>query len=415
MTSDIENDLDDEFEWVNSDVIDDIDDELSHEKVLLSEEKTTDSDHKNTDSESERARDIKLYQFIASLSQIEHNFYSKDFNPHDLPFLSEKISSNVSIAKKIADAFDYKVNNLTHLYYFNILLKQVSYLSSAATHLGTRIEETLDDDEYIHKIKEVNIDGAVILEGELATNEVSMHIKSVLIPYCIYFENAISHSFTNLDLSFYLETSIEITKTLATKWNRGLNINKRHLLFVSALDTVARFVLHSLSKNIAKAVQEKMANEDISKSTIWDRIEQYHLGLEDHPSEKDILIEKIDNVINAEINDFYINNRTLSVLVSKDRARLYLIEKLGNTWLDFHDKTITKLQLMSEEEFSKHISKNKNKPDLSDFYTAASEDSKKLLSEVQSVAFDKNDLNKSIKQEFSTLWGVSDAYCKTIN
>ena len=97
MSSDIEFDLDDEFEWVDADVIDEIggDSNIADDSQG---ERHIDST-KNND-EGSRTTDIKLYQFIAALSQIEHNFYSKDFSPQDLPFLSERISSNVDIAKK---------------------------------------------------------------------------------------------------------------------------------------------------------------------------------------------------------------------------------------------------------------------------------------------------------------------------
>ncbi len=408
MSSDIEYDLDDEFEWVDADVISDI------EEMESSSDRTLDTKAISNEvaQKTDRKKDIQLYKFIAAISQIEHNFYSKDFSPHDLPFLSERISGNVKIAKKIADAFDYDVTNLTHIYYFNILLKQVSFLSSAATHLGTRIEDSLEDKDYINKIKEVNVDGVVVLEGELATNEVSMHIKSVLVPYCIYFESSLSKAFSGISLNTYLDIVIEITKTLATKWNKGININKRHLLFVSALDTVSRFVLNRTVQSVGELVKKKMSENQMGTSTIWDRIEQYHLGLNDFPNEKDILIEKVDSLINAEINDFYMEKRTFSVLVSKERARLWLISSLGNTWLEFHDSVISKLQVMSKEDRQAYFAKTKNMPELTLFLESLSSDCKSKLNEIQKINMEENELRKSIKKEFSSLWGVSDAYCK---
>lgn len=412
MSSDIEFDLDDEFEWVDADVIDEIEGNSNIAEDSQDEKHTRTI--KNND-EVGRATDIKLYQFIAALSQIEHNFYSKDFSPQDLPFLSERISSNVDIAKKIAFAFDYKLNNLTHIYYFNILLKQVSFLSSAATLLGTRIEDSLEDNDYINKIKEVNVDGVVILEEELASNEVSMHIKSVLVPYCIYFESSISKVFTGISVGDYLEAVIEISKTIATKWNRSININKRHLLFVSVLDTVSRFVLNSIHRNVNELIESKFESSSSLTSTVWDKIERYDLGLRDFPSEKDILIDKVDSIINAEVNDFYIKHRTLNSLASKERARLWLISMLSDSWLSYHDSLISKLQTMSGGERQSYYNSNQNKPDLSDFYKLLSSDCKRHLTSIQSIKINTSDLFRSIRQEFSSLWGVSDAYCKTAN
>jgi hypothetical protein len=404
--SDIEIDLDEEFEWVDSDVMDDI---------INSEEAASSDDKGQEDSISEGKRDIELYRFIAAIAQAEYSFYSKDIDSHDLPFISENLTTNLMFAKSIAKHFDYKLNNLTHLYHFNILLRQISYLSSAASKLGTKIEDILEDQDYISKIKNSNIEGVIILEDDLATDEVSMHIKSVLIPYSIYFENSINSSFSKVDLKWYLELVIEITKTIATKWNKSLNISKRHLLFISSLDTVARFVLNCLYTEIQSTVQEKLTSISINQRTIWDRIEQYGLGLDDYLSKKDIVIEKIESLVTSEINDFYLKHKTLKVLVSKDRARLYLLEKLGDTWLSFHDTLISELQLLSKSERDNYYASHHNIPNFEEMYKSISSDSKRHLESIQTIEINKARYIKNTKQKFSTLWGVSDAYCKTVN
>jgi hypothetical protein len=400
--SDVEIDLDEEFEWVDSDVINEIEDSY--------DEKSS-----GTNSATNNVKDIDLYRFISAMTQAEYSFYSKDIDPQNLLFLSENLSSNLSFAKKVAEKFEYELNNLTHLYYFNILLRQISYLSSAASHFGTKIEDILEDQDYIEKVKNTNIEGIVVLENELATNEVGMHIKSVLIPYSIYFENTVGSTFSNISLDWYLDIVIDISKTVATKWNRKVNISKRHLLFISSLDTVARFVLNSLHEQIKIEVQEKLSQVSLNKSTIWDRIEAYGLGLSDYPEKKDILIEKVESLITSELNDFYLINKTIKTLASKDRARLYLIDKLGNTWLEFHDNVISDIQLMNKEEREVLYRENNNLPNFSRLYESIKKDSKILLKEINEVAFDKATFIKNTKQNFSTLWGVSDAYCKTVN
>jgi ribosomal protein S8 len=402
--TDVEIDLDEEFEWVDSDVMDDISDS----------EDVNESDSEEGDAEKGK-RDIDLYRFIAAMSQAEYSFYSKEIDPHDLPFLSENLATNLRLAKSIAKHFDYRLNNLTHLYHFNILLRQVSYLSSAASKLGTKIEDILEDQDYISKIKDSNIEGVVILDDDLATDEVSLHIKSVLIPYSIYFKNSISSSFSKIDLEWYLELVIEITKTIATKWNKGINVSKRHLLFISSLDTVARFVLNCLYTEIESTLQKKLKNISISHRTIWDRIEKYSLGLNDYLSKKDIVVEKIESLVTSEINDFYLKHKTLKVLVSKDRVRLYLLEKLGDTWLSFHDGLISKLQLLSKSERENYFTLNNNLPNFDEMYNQISLDAKRHLISIQTIDINKERYIQNTKQKFSTLWGVSDAYCKTVS
>lgn len=408
MDSEIEFDLDEEFEWVDADVINEIDSNSTSDT-------SKGNNHKNENtSKTQSENDTNLYRFIAALKQAEYSFYSRDISSSDLPFLSENLSSNLRLAKSIAEQFDYKLNNLTHLYYFNILLRQVSYLSSAASNLGTQLGDLLEDQKYIEKIKGSNIDGVVILEDELATNEVSMHLKSVLVPYSLYFDHTICSNFADITLDWYLELVIEITKTIATKWNKGLNINKRHLLFISSLDTVARFVMNHIYSYLQESIQKRMVEIGVTRNTIWDRIEQYDLGLNDFTNHKDILIEKIESIVSAEINDFFLANRTIKNLISKERVRLYLIEKLGDTWLGFHDDIISKLQMMNNEDRNHYFKSNSNIPNMNELYKVLSVNSKNLLRSIHKINFSKEVFAKNTKQKFSTLWGVSDVYCKTI-
>jgi len=404
MSADIEMDLDEEFEWVDSDIISDLEEQF--------EEGITDEGSKSLESDSKS--DIPLYRFIAALRQAEFSFYSKDISPNDLPFVSETLTDNIVVAKKIAEQFEYKLTNLTHLYYFNILLRQVSYLSSAALNMNTSMNKIIEDEGFIEKVSSSNIDGVVLLEDELATNEVSMHIKAVLVPYCIYFDYAIGSGFSGIKVEKYLEMVIEITKTVATRWNKNINISKRHLLFISALDTVARFVLNHLVSLLRMELGQSVSSSSNIKATIWDRIEQYHLGMSDYPNQKDIMIERIEVIVTAEIAGFYSENSTIEGLLPKEKARLYVLSEISDGWLSFHDSIISKLQGMTSSERAEYYTENKGIPNLTDFYKKLPELVQEAMEGIHKNKVDLVKFEKDIKQKFSVLWGVSDVYCKTI-
>lgn len=400
-------DLDDEFEWVDSQNIHD-----DHDSLELDDEPDL-SDKETMTTKAISNEDLMLYKFISAMSHMEYNFYVKDIDPNSLAFLSSRLSNNLKTARKISEQFDYKLTNLTHIYYFNILLKQISYISAGASYLGTDINTLLEEQDFIEKVKSSNIDGVVLLEDELATNEVSLHIKSVLIPYSIYFESTLGQSFENITLEWYLDLVVDITKTVATRWNKSININKRHMLFTTSLDTVARFVLNSLFKEVQISLQDKLEKSGIGKNTIWDSLENYDLGLRDFPDKKDTVIDKIETLVTAEINDFFLANKSIKTLTSKDRARIYLLEKLSATWLSFHDDIISKIQILQSDERIEYLKRNGNLPDFSGLFDKISIDSKKYLAELSRLKVNKEEYIKNTKKGFSTLWGTSDAYCKT--
>lgn len=387
-------DLDDEFEWIEAEMIN-----------------AENTDNKGGESnKTNSVKDLDLYRFIASIQQTEFSFYTNT-NDTNLNFLSENLISNLSLAKSIADEFEYKLNNLTHIYYFNIMLRQISYLSTAAIRTGVKIEDIIKENDYISKIKKINIDGVVILEDELSTNEVSMHIKSVLVPYCIYFDYTISSQFTNINVSTYLDIVIKIAKNVATKWNKELNINKRHVLFTNILDTTARFTLENLYRFLNNKLSEKLNTIDYINKTIWDSIEDYSLGLDDYPKEKNKIIDKTESVIAATIGDFFNKNITTKNLVSQERARLYLITKSSECWIKFHDSVIAEIKSLDYQHRAQYFKSNPKIPPLKPYYKLLNDSLNQYLSELQSLDIDKNEFTLDTMQKFSTLWGASNAYC----
>ncbi len=385
-------DLDNEFEWIDAEMLN--------------------ADSKNSSNKDDSTTDLELYRFLASIQQTEFSFYTNT-NNINLNFLSENLINNLSFAKSIADEFEYKLNNLTHIYYFNIMLRQISYLSTAAMRTGVSIEDIMKENDYISKIKNINIDGVVILEDELSTNEVSMHIKSVLVPYCIYFDYTVSSQFTNINVSLYLDLVIRIAKNVATKWNKELNINKRHVLFTNVLDTIARFTLENLYKFLNTKLTKKLDNIDNINKTIWDSIEDFSLGLEDYPQEKNKIIDKTEAMIATTIGDFFTKNITTNNIVSKERARLYLIIKSSECWIKFHDSVIAEIKSLDNEQRASYFKANPKIPSTKPYYEILKSNLNDYLTELQNLEVDEKEFSLDTMQKFSTLWGASNAYCNT--
>ena len=419
MSSEIEDsDWEDDFEWLDNEIAEEL--EASSGRMIddLNSDKPSQSlSDSHATSQSDQKLGVKsLFNFISSLQQMEYNFYGKLARPCDFAYIKEIISSNIETADIIADSVGYKKNSLGDLYYYNILLRQVSYLESSAREGSASFNAFIKSNgkETLDELIKVNTSGVIYLEDELSSNEISLHIKSALLPYALYYEAFIQRvsKKNKSDLEEFILAIVSLTKDISSNWSKKSNISDKAMLFITCLPIVARFALQFTEGYIESRIETKLNGHTFKGHDVYSAIEESDGGFMDYPEKRDILYESIAKSIQAEIDVFVSSHWNQTKLFPRDKAKLIILENLHDVWLNFCQQEVIEFKGLDDKEREKYISRNKNTINTEMFYRMLAVCCKDTLNNYFTVDINWKEVEKGLREKFAIYWGVSDAVFK---
>ncbi len=410
---DVNFDIEDEFEWIESDEIDDA--LISDESVDESNSPEADAAKKDDGSKTEARKSNKndIYKFLSLMKQIEYSFYSEQFPAENINNIPMYIDNNISTANKIATKLGFDRKNLSHLYYYNQLVRQVAYLESFSFSGSQRLSEILNenDADYIDRIMDIDVEGTITFDDYLVSDDISLHIKSTLVPYTMFFNFAFEKVLHKDALSKFLKTVIEIARDLSSNWSKRSNISDKHILFTGTIELIARFCMHEMIVYVKKELIKKEAIKQKQEDNLWEAIDNKDLGLNDFPEDKKHVIDKTNNIIDAKLVDFISDFKFSSVFLNKELLKISILDDAGKVWEEFCKKEIGKFKALSKSDKEDYIKVYRNKPKMTEFFSTFNEFIVNYLEDLYKVDVSET-MEIHLREKFSLIWGVSDAYCK---
>jgi hypothetical protein len=406
---DVKFDIEDEFEWIESDKIEEnLND--AEEELFTDDDDSKSTQRESSDNESNRG---DIYKFLSLVKQIEYSFYSEQFPAENINNIPNYIEGNISTANKIADKIGFDLKNLSHIYYYNQLVRQVSYLESFSFNGSQRLSEIINesDSAYLDKIMAINIEGTVTFDEYLVSDDVALHIKSTLVPYTMFFNFAFERVLPPEALNNFLRTVIEISRDLSTNWSKRSNISDKHILFTGTIELIARFCMHEMIVFVKKELNKKEKIKEGIHENLWEAIDDYDLGLNDFPDDKKFIIDKTNKIIDARISDFVVDFKFSSVFLNRELLKISILEDASSVWRNYAKKEVDRYKSLSSADKKDYIKVYRNKPKLSSFFDDFILFLDNYLEELYKVDVDK-EMDLHLREKFSLVWGVSDAYCK---
>lgn len=409
-SSDMEDfDWEDDFEWLDAEIAE----ELEASKASVSEH------HSSSTSSVGKVNGVDkkaLFKFISSLQQMEYNFYGRLAKSCDYAFIKERVDSNAETAHLIAKHLGYKSNNLSDIYYFNILLRQIAFIETSAREGGASFNAIIKDsgDTLLKEISSINTEGVIYLEDELSSNDISLHIKSALLPYALYYEAFIQKvSYQNRnDLEKYILMIVSMAKDISTRWQKNNTTLNKAITFTTSLPIVARFCMQYTESYINDKIQSALTSHVFEGKDIFTAIEKYDAGFGDYETLKVNLIDRINSAVDAEI-DIYISTKwRKDMMFPRDQVKLIASEKLYDVWVECCKQEVFDFKRLGEPEQRKYIKDNAGVMNTGVFFESLSGTVKDVINDIFAVNINWKELEKGVREKFSMYWGVSDAIYK---
>lgn len=402
--SDIEDfDWEDDFEWLDAEIAE----ELEATKT------STPASHNKKEGVANKK---SLFKFISALQQMEYNFYGKLAKSCDYAFIKERVETNTETANLIAKHLGYKNNNLSDIYYFNILLRQVSFIETSAREGGASFNAIIKEsgELLLKDLSSINTEGVIYLEDELSSNDISLHIKSALLPYALYYEafiQKVSHQ-NKGDLEKYILMIVSMAKDIATRWQKNNTVLNKAVTFTTSLPIVARFCMQYTESYLADKIQQALTKYEFQGKDVFAAIEIYDGGFADNDVLKSNIIDKINTSIDAEI-DIYISTRwRKDMLFPREQIKLIAAELLYDVWVGCCRQEVSEFMSMNELEKATYLKNNNGVMDTGTFFNCLSSKVREVICDIFTVKINWSELEKGVREKFSMYWGVSDAIYK---
>lgn len=409
-------DWEDDFEWLDAEIAEE-----------LEASKSTENDSKDNRSEpnhhsSGPKRDVSavdkksLFKFISALQQMEYNFYGKLAKSCDYAFIKERVESNSQTARLIANHLGYKENSLSDMYYFNILLRQVAFIETSAREGGASFNELMNEngEEFLKGLMSINTDGAIYLEDELSSNDISLHIKSALLPYALYYEAFIQKT-TNKnrgDLEKFVFMIVSMAKDISTRWQKNNTVLDKALTFTTSLPIVSRFCMQYVETYLSTEIQNRLSGYKFIGKDIYSAIEVNDAGYGDYPQLKTYLFEKVNSAIEGLIDSYISTSWRQDILFPKEQIKLIISEKAYDLWLECCKQEVIDFKRLNEKEKVDYLKKHNNVMDISIFLDSLVTLSNGIINDIFCVNIEWKVVESGVRDKFSMYWGVSDAIYK---
>ena len=402
----IQDDFEDNFEWLESDVSNEVDNLLE------------DFDDTQGLGIESRTNKSALFGFISSLQLMEYNFYGKLARTCDYAFIKERIDTNINTADKISEYIGYNKKKLNDIYYYNILLRQVSYIETSAREGGASFSLLLEEngEKLLGELAKLNTDSVVFLEDELSSNDVSMHIKSALLPYALYYEAFIKKttSKNRSDLESYILMIVKMTKDISTKWSRNQGDVDKILMFTVTLPIVARFCMQYTESYIDDKLSSNVDGFKFGNKDIYKAIANKDGGYNDFPELKKELYEKITKLVDGYLDNYISSSWNSRKLFPREIVKLIILEELYDTWNDFMHHEVSSFLKLSEDKQNQYIKNNDNLINTELFFDMIKIKCRDTISSLFEINVKWTDIEVGVRDKFSMYWGVSDAVYKNL-
>ncbi|MCF2901839.1 hypothetical protein L1267_15795 [Pseudoalteromonas sp. OFAV1] len=405
--SDEKNDWDDDFEWLNTNIeneVGELDNDEEFEKVFLG----------GNTNEANNKKD--LFNFISSLQIMEYNFYGRLAKPCDFTSIKDIIDTNNETANLIAEYIGFDKSDLNDLYYFNILLRQVSYIESSAREGGASFNQLLKDtgNEVLRELASMSDNDSILLEDELSTNDISLQLKSAILPYALYYESFIKKATKQhkTDLQKFVLMIVSMARDVATKWNKQSSNVSNAVVFTVILPIIARFCMQRTEAYLDELIESNIKRHSFENKDIFASVSQMDGGYNDFPQEKKALFDKIDSHISATLDlkiSLYWNHRKL---FPKEMVKLIVSERLYERWLEFCEIEVKSFKNKSNDEKQRYLKDNNNLINTDLFFEMITKECEYVYDKYFIVDIDWKSLENNIRDNFSRYWGVSDAVFK---
>lgn len=412
LDSDIEDiDWEDDFEWLDSEIAEELEASAS---VSMDDSIDKKQDNKSSDGIGKK----NLFRFVSALQQMEYNFYGKLARTCDYAFIKERIDSNTETADMLAEHLGYKKNKLSDMYYYNILLRQVAYIETSAREGGASFNTLVKSSggELLSELSALNSENIIYLEDDLSSNDISLHIKSAILPYALYYEGFIQKvtAQNRTDLEKYILMIISMAKDVSTRWSKDISATDKALVFVTVLPIVARFTMQHTENYLNENVSASLERFDFGNKDVYLAIEEYDGGYSDFPDLKSHLHEKIDSMVNGEIDTFILLSWDGRRMFPREKVKLIIMEKLYDVWVKFCEQELIEFKKMDQNEKESYIKANNNVINTEVFFDMVSVTSKKIFNDIFKIDINWTQLEKEVREKFSMYWGVSDAVFKNL-
>jgi hypothetical protein len=169
-----------------------------------------------------------------------------------------------------------------------------------------------------------------------------------------------------------------------------------------------QFIEHYITDQILNTINKYT----FDSKDIYQTIQKHDGGYTDFPEKLRKLYQKIDQCIEAEIDNYIIKYWREDKLFPRAKVKLILQEKLADVWVTVCNEQVEQFLELSEEQQEEYIKKNENLINVEEFFVRLRFVCQDIMGDLFDIRFNWKEINEGIREKFVLYWGVSDAYYK---